>query len=301
MKTKSRVLIVIIPIVFLIAVALLGFLIARGMRSRQMILIPRGDRIGIIKVEGVIRRSDILIKQIKEFRDNRGIGGVILRIDSPGGGVAPSQEIYEEVRKLAKRKPVFTSMGSVCASGGYYIAAASSTIFANPGSVTGSIGVIVGFSNLNELFKKIGIKSYIIKSGKFKDIGYPTREMTPEDRKVLQTVVDSIFQQFVEAVARGRRLPVEKVRPLADGRVFSGVQAKSLGLVDRIGNLEDAIAFMAKRLGIRGKPEVVYAKNPRDKLWERLLKSTLGEWTQSLFDAGPVSPFNYLWPMQAGF
>ena len=301
MKTKSRVLIVAIPLTFLVTVALMGFLIARTMKSREVILIPRGERIGIIKVEGVIRGSDSLIKQIKDFRDNRGVGGVILRINSPGGGVAPSQEIYEEVQKLAKRKPVFTSMGSVCASGGYYIAAASQVIFANPGTVTGSIGVIVGFSNLNELFKKIGIKSYIIKSGKFKDLGYPTRDMTPEDKKVLQSVVDSIFNQFVKAVAKGRRLPEAKVRSLADGRVFSGAQAKELGLVDRLGNLEDTIAFMAKRLGIRGKPNVVYSKNPTEKLWERLFKSVLGKWASPLLDTVPLSPFNYLWSLQAGY
>ncbi|RTZ90852.1 MAG: signal peptide peptidase SppA, partial [Deltaproteobacteria bacterium] len=299
MKTKSRVLIVAIPIVFLIAVALLGFFVARMTKTKHAILLPRGKKIGIIKVVGVIRRSDILIKQIKDFRDDTGIGGVILRINSPGGGVAPSQEIYEEVRKLSAQKPVFVSMGSVCASGGYYIAAASRTIFANPGTVTGSIGVIVGFSNLNELFKKIGIKSYIIKSGKFKDIGYPTREMTPEDLKVLQSVVNSIYEQFVQAVAKGRHLPIEKVKALADGRVFSGVQAKKLGLVDKIGNLEDTISLMARRLGIRGKPALVYAKNPREKLWELFFKSAVGKWVQPLLAPTHISPFYYLWPLNA--
>jgi len=301
MKTKSRVLIVAIPIVFLVTVAIMGFFVARMVETRHPVLLPRGKKIGIIKVEGVIRSSESLIKQIKDFRDNRSIGGVILRINSPGGGVAPSQEIYEEVRKLTKRKPVYTSMGSVCASGGYYIAAASQVIFANPGSVTGSIGVIVGFSNLKKLFKKIGIKSYIIKSGKFKDIGYPTRDITPEDKKVLQSVVDSIYNQFVEAVAKGRNLPVEKIKTLADGRVFSGLQAKELGLVDRIGNLEDTVSIMAKRLGIHGKPEVVYSKSPTEKLWKRLFKSVLGKWAGPFLGPADVSPFNYLWPLQAGY
>jgi len=297
MKTKSRVLIVVIPLVFLITVAVLGFFIARTVETKHLILIPSGKRIGIIKVEGVIRKSDVLIKQIKGFRDDPGIGGVTLRIDSPGGAVAPSQEVFEEVRKLAKKKPVFTSMGSVCASGGYYIAAGSGTIFANPGSVTGSIGVILGFSNLNELFKKIGIKSYIIKSGKFKDLGYPTREMTPEDLKVLQSVVDSIYNQFVRAVAEGRHIPVEKIRAIADGRVFSGLQAKKLGLVDKIGNLEDTINHMAQRLGIRGKPEVTYAKSPRERFWKLFFKSRLGKWAQPFLEPERISPFNYLWPM----
>ena len=192
-------------------------------------------------------------------------------------------------------------MGSVCASGGYYIAAGSGTIFANPGSVTGSIGVILGFSNLNELFKKIGIKSYIIKSGKFKDLGYPTRDMNPEDLKVLQSVVDSIYNQFVRAVAQGRHIPVEKIRIIADGRVFSGLQAKKLGLVDKIGNLEDTIAHLARRLGIRGKPELTYAKNPQKKLWKLFFKSRLGKWAQPFLEPEHISPFNYLWPLQAGY
>lgn len=300
MKTKSRVLIIVIPILFLIVVAFFGFLIARFERNHAALL-HHGKRIGVIKVEGVITRSDYLIKQVKKFRDDRSIGGVILRINSPGGGVSPSQEVYEEVRKLGKRKRVITSMGSVCASGGYYIASASQTIFANPGSVTGSIGVIVGFSNLKGLFEKIGVKNYVIKSGKFKDIGSPSREMTPEDFKVIQEVVDSIYKQFVQAVAEGRRMPVDKVRALADGRVFSGLQAKGLGLVDKIGDLEDAISYMAKALGVRGKPEVVYARKPRERLWRIFFKSLLGKWAQPLLTPSSVSPFYYLWPLNGVF
>ncbi len=300
MEKKSKILIAIIPLLFLLAVAFLGFLVAR-VEKRHAGLIRSGKRIGVIRVKGVITDSDALIKQIKRFRDDNGIGGVILRINSPGGGVSPSQEIYEEVRKLNQRKPVITSMGSVCASGGYYIASASGTIFANPGSVTGSIGVIVGFSNLKGLFEKIGVKSYVIKSGKFKDIGYPTRDMNPEDFKVIQEVVDSIYNQFVKAVSEGRRMPIEKVRALADGRVFSGLQARQLGLVDRIGNLEDAIAFMARRLGVRGKPQVIYARKPRERLWRFFFKSLFGKWAQPLLAPPDVSPFYYLWPVNAVF
>ena len=301
MKRKSKVLIVVIPLLFLVVVSFLGYMVAHVERRGEARLFHFGKQIGIIKIKGVIISSSTLIKQIKAFRDNRAIGGVILRINSPGGGVAPSQEICEEIRKLGKRKPVITSMGSVCASGGYYIASSTSTIFANPGTVTGSIGVIVEFSNLTGLFKKIGVKSYVIKSGKFKDIGYPTRDMTPEDFKVIQGVVDSIFHQFVKAVSEGRHLPFEKVRALADGRVFSGAQAKELGLVDRLGNLEDAIAYMAKRLGVRGKPQVVYAPQPGKKLWQILFKSALGKWGHAFFSSVSLSPFYYLWPLTPGF
>ncbi len=300
MNRKSKTLIVSIPILFLVVVAFLGYLVAH-VEKKETSLFHSGKRIGIIKLKGVIIGSSTLIKQIKAFRENRAIGGVILRINSPGGGVAPSQEIYEEVRKLSKRKPVVTSMGSVCASGGYYIASGTTKIFADPGTVTGSIGVIVEFSNLAGLFKKIGVKSYVIKSGKFKDLGYPTREMTPEDFKVIQNVVNSIYDQFVKAVAEGRHLPIDKVRALADGRVFSGTQAKELGLVDRLGNLEDAIAYMAKRLGVRGKPQVVYAPQPGKKLWQILFKSALGKWGHALFSPASLSPFYYLWPLTPGF
>lgn len=300
MKKKSKILIAVIPPLFLLVVAFLGFLVAR-VEKRHMGLIQSGKRIGVIRVRGVITDSDALIKQVKRFRDDNGIGGVILRINSPGGSVSPSQEIYEEVRKLNQRKPVITSMGSVCASGGYYIASASGTIFANPGSVTGSIGVIVGFSNLKGLLEKIGVKSYVIKSGKFKDIGYPTRDMNPEDFKVIQEVIDSIYNQFVKAVSEGRHMPIEKVKALADGRVFSGLQARRLGLVDRIGNMEDAIAYMAKRLGIHGKPQVIYAKKPRERLWRIFFKSMFGRWAQPFLPPSNVSPFYYLWPVNAVF
>ena len=187
-------------------------------------------------------------------------------------------------------------MGSVCASGGYYVAVASHTIFANPGSVTGSIGVIVGFSNLKGLFDKIGIKSYIVKSGRFKDIGTPSRDMTPEDLKVIQDVVDSIYGQFVKTVAQDRRLPFEEVKALADGRVFSGAQAKRAGLVDRIGSLEDAIAYLAKTIGVHGRPSVVYSKKPGKKLWELLFKSMVGNWASRVLGPAGNAGFYYLWP-----
>ena len=295
MKTKSRLLIIAIPLVFLLVVAFLGYLVSNfGIKHAS--LLHGGKRIGVIRLEGVIVKSALLIKEIKRFRDDRSIGGVVLRINSPGGSVAPSQEIHEEIKKLARKKKVVTSMGSVCASGGYYVAVASHTIFANPGSVTGSIGVIVGFSNLKGLFDKIGIKSYIVKSGRFKDIGTPSRDMTPEDLKVIQDVVDSIYGQFVKTVALDRRLPLEKVKALADGRVFSGTQAKRAGLVDRIGSLEDAITYLAKTIGVHGRPSVIYSKKPGKKLWELLFKNMVGNWASRVLGPAGNAGFYYLWP-----
>ncbi len=300
MNKKSKILIITIPLFFLLVVAFLGFLVAR-LEEKHAGLFHSGKKIGVIRVRGIIASSDPLIKQIKRFRDDPEIGGIILRINSPGGGVGPSQEIYEEVKKCRQRKPIIVSMGSICASGGYYIASAAQTIFADPGSVTGSIGVIVEFSNFKGLLEKIGVKSYVVKSGKFKDIGYPTRNMTPEDFKIIQNVVDSIYHQFVQAVSEGRHLPIKKVQALADGRIFSGLQAKKLNLVDRIGNLEDAIAFMARQLGIKGKPHVIYARKPNEKLWQILFKSLVGRWMRPFYHSTGISPFYYLWPLSPNF
>ncbi len=300
MKRKSKILIITIPFLFLIVTALIGFLVTR-FEKQGTNLFSLGKEIGVIRVRGVITRSAALIKQIHRFRDDRRIGGVILRINSPGGGVVPSQEIYEELRKLNRAKPVVTSMGSVCASGGYYIAAASRVIFANPGTVTGSIGVIVEFSNLSDLFKKIGVKTYVVKSGPYKDLGYPTRKMNPKDLKVIQTVIDSIYNQFVVTVSQSRHIPVAKVRSLADGRVFSGIQAQRLGLVDRIGNLQDAITYLGKRLGVRGKPHVIYARQSKARLWDLLFKSAFGKWIRPLMETAAPNPFYYLWSVGTGF
>jgi len=300
MKKKSKILIVSVPLLFFIITAMIGFLVTR-LEKRGPHLFPRGKTIGIIRVRGVITHSEDLIKQIHRFRDDHRIGGIVLRIDSPGGGVVPSQEIYEELRKLNRLKPVVTSMGSVCASGGYYIAVASRMIFANPGTVTGSIGVIVEFSNLSDLFKKIGVKTYVVKSGPFKDLGYPTRKMNPEDLQVIQGVIDAIYAQFVSAVSKGRHLPKEKVLALADGRIFSGTQAIHLGLVDRVGNLQDAIAYLANYLGVKGKPHIIYARPSKVKLWDLLLKSALGKWIRPLMNVADTAPFYYLWPTGANF
>jgi protease-4 len=230
-----------------------------------------GDKIAIVEVKGVISQSSGIIEELQQYVDDRDVKAIILRIDSPGGGVGPSQEIYREVMKIRPKKKVVTSMGSVAASGGYYIASASDLIVANPGTITGSIGVIMQFSNFEELLKKIGIKGVVLKSGEHKDIGSPFREMTQEEKKIMQEVLDNVHQQFIQAVADGRKLDRAKVAEIADGRILTGEQAKNLGLVDQMGNLQDTIEITAKMVGISGKPNVIYPKK-RLSIWELLMR-----------------------------
>jgi protease-4 len=221
-----------------------------------------GDKIAVVEIRGLITQSQGIIEELHQFNDDEGVKAIILRIDSPGGGVGPSQEIYREVLKIKsnKKKKVITSMGSVAASGGYYIASASDLIVANPGTITGSIGVLMEFTNIEELFRKIGIKGVVLKSGEHKDIGSPFREMTPEEKRLIQSVIDNVHQQFIQAVADGRKIDRLKVAQVADGRILTGEQAKQLGLVDQLGNLQDAIDIAAKMVGIEGKPLVLYPK-----------------------------------------
>jgi len=232
-----------------------------------------GDKIAIVEVKGMITQSSGVIEELQQYLADDGVKAIILRVDSPGGGVGPSQEIYREIMRIksnSKRK-VVTSMGSVAASGGYYIASASDLIVANPGTITGSIGVIMQFSNFEELLKKIGVKGVVLKSGEHKDIGSPFREMTPEERRIMQEVLDNVHQQFIQAVADGRKLDRSKVAQIADGRILTGEQAKSLGLVDQLGNLQDTIDITAKLAGIVGKPNILYPKR-RISIWDLLIR-----------------------------
>jgi protease-4 len=257
-----------------------------------------GEKIAIIEVRGVILDPQPVVEKLVKLRKNEKIKAIILRIDSPGGGVGPAQEIHAEVKKAQKEKKVLVSMGSVAASGGYYIACAADRIIANPGSITGSIGVIVESLNVEELLGKLGLRSVVVKSGKHKDLGSPMRPMTGEDRKLLQGVIDSVHEQFIKAVAEGRKLPVEKVRRLADGRIFSGDQARSLGLVDELGNLEDTIAAAAQMAGIRGEPEVLYPEKKRFSLFDLLIQETMQKIMENLKESAPPLNFLYYWPFR---
>jgi protease-4 len=185
--------------------------------------------------------------------------------------VSPSQELCREIQRTADKKPVVASMGSVAASGGYYIASGVQKIYANPGTITGSIGVIAQFTNFEELFKKIGFRMEVVKSGTFKDVGNPGRAMTAQEREYIQKLVDNVHQQFVRDVARGRGMPEEKVREIADGRIFTGEQAKELGLVDELGGLNDAVKAAAQMAGIAGEPKLVYPEKKKISLLDYLL------------------------------
>jgi protease-4 len=232
-----------------------------------------GEKVGVIPIEGIIGDSGEIIDQINEFADSNGIRAVVLRIDTPGGSVAPSQEIYQAVRELRKKKKVVVSMGSVAASGGYLIAVAADRIVANPGTITGSISAVMHYANVEELLKKVGIRSSAIKSGKFKDIGSPVREMTAEERSLIQGIVDDIYDQFVRTVSENRKIPLSKIVRLADGRVFTGRQAKELGLIDDLGGLQDAVLLAGRLSGIKGKPEIVYGMKKKTTLWRYLMQN----------------------------
>jgi protease-4 len=277
-----------ILLILIVAVGLLFFLlIARGLVQSA----PIGDKVAVIDIVGVISRTDTVIDQIHQYRDDQTVKAIVLRINSPGGSVAPVQEIYSELRKL--EKPIVASMGSTAASGGYYIAAIADEILANPGTLTGSIGVIMQFTKLKGLYEKIGLEQQVIKSGKFKDTGSPVRDMTDEERELLQVTLDDVHNQFIDAVFEGRQahLTREEIVTLADGRVFSGQQAFGHKMVDQLGNLPDAIERAGELGGISGKPKVVRTKRKTSML-ERLLGTTGKENLDRLLDNAGVT-FRY--------
>ena len=235
------------------------------------------DKIAVVTIQGVLTSSKDTIQQFKRYEENEDVKALVLRIDSPGGTVVAAQEIYAEIQKLRENKVVLASMGNVAASGGYYVASATEEIVANPGTLTGSIGVISEYPNIEQLMKKVGLRSEVMKSGRFKDLGNPTREMTEEERQLLQDLIDNIHGQFIRDVALGRGRTVEEIEPLADGRVFTGEQAKENGLVDRLGNFQDALDRAAELAGIEGKPVIIYPEEKRKKIWEYLVQSIAKE------------------------
>ena len=237
-----------------------------------------GDKIGILEVEGAITDSRLLVEQIVDFRDRNNIKAVVVRIDSPGGGVGPSQEIYAELKQLAKEKPLVVSMGAVAASGGYYLAVAGEHIFANPGTITGSIGVIMSFPNYQELMGKVGIQTEVVKSGRFKDTGSATREFTTADRKLLQEMIDDVHLQFVEAISVGRKISIERLQPYVDGRIFTGRKAKELGFIDEIGTFHDAVKYAAKAAGINDNSDLVYPEPEKINFIDRYLQSAVSRY-----------------------
>jgi protease-4 len=225
----------------------------------RLTLSPLTGRVGLVELVGEIDDPESVVDQLDRMQRDTSIRAVVLRLDSPGGGVAASQEIYESVKKLRDqgKKPVIASMGGVAASGAYYVACAADSIVANAGTLTGSIGVIMTFPNTEDLFRKVGIRFETIKTGKYKDIGTMWRPMTDEERKLLQDVLSNVYDQFIDAIVEGRGLAREDILPYADGRIFSGDQGLEYGFVDRLGDLDDSIRLAGEMAGITGQPVVV--------------------------------------------
>lgn len=245
--------------------------------------IGAGDKVVVVELEGVIVDATEISKELGDLGERDDVKAVVLRINSPGGAVGPSQEIYSEITRLRNTKTVVASMGTVAASGGYYAAAAAEKIVANPGTITGSIGVLVEFVDASELLGKIGIDGYVVKSGRYKDVGSPLRKMDVDEKLMIQRLVDDVNGQFISAVADGRGIEVETVKGMADGRIFSGAQALSLGLVDQLGDLTDAIELSARLAGIEGKPNVVYPARRRQNLLENVFGAALSRKFSGLF------------------
>jgi protease-4 len=236
-------------------------------------------KIAVIPILGVLMDAQGVLEELERYKERADVKALVFRIDSPGGTVVAAQEIYSEIRKLRGKKKTLSSMGNVAASGGYYVASATEEILANPGTITGSIGVISEYANVQDLLKKIGFKSTVLKSGRFKDVGSPLREMTAEEGVYLQGLLENIHHQFIRDVAQGRQKTVEEIEPLSDGRVFTGEQAKEIGLVDRLGNFQDALDRAAELAGIEGKPVILYPEEKRRRILEYLIPGLM-EWFQ---------------------
>ncbi|WP_457552442.1 signal peptide peptidase SppA [Desulfobacula sp.] len=231
--------------------------------------------IGIVEINGVILSSKKIIQDINTFRKEDAIKAIVLRIDSPGGGIGPSQEIYREIMKTRMEKKIITSMGSVAASGGYYIASATNKIVANPGTITGSIGVIMEYANIMEVAKKIGISPIVIKSGEFKDMGSPVRALKDSEKKIFQALVDELHIQFVNDAAKARNIDVSTMSKLADGRVYTGKKALELKLIDRLGNLDDAVRWAGEMAHIKGELRPVYPREDKITFFRKLANTLL--------------------------
>ncbi len=255
-------------------ILLLTSMLSGNSRPSTALRVMGGNKIALVKLEGLMVSSERVVEELNDYADDSSIKAIVLRIDTPGGGVVVSQEIYNAVRNARKEgKKVIASMGTVAASGGYYVAAAADRIVTNPGTLTGSIGVIMEFANIEQLLEKIGVKGMVVKSGESKDVGSPMRDMTESEKKLLQGVIDDVHSQFIKAVAEGRHMQESEVRAIADGRIFTGRQALELGLVDQLGDLADSIKIAGELVGIKGKPRVV-EKRKRIPFYDYLLEES---------------------------
>ena len=259
---KNPVLIVVMTAVVLGAlffgIVFLASLLSGNKRTSTTLQMVGADRVALVKLEGLMITAESVVEELNDYAEDSSVKAIVLRIDSPGGGVVVSQEIYNAVKNARKEgKKVVASMGTVAASGGYYVAAAADRIVANPGTLTGSIGVKMEFANVEKLLEKIGVRGMVVKAGEYKDVGSPFREMSAQEKKILQDVIDDVHSQFIKAVAEGRNMQESEVRAIADGRIFTGRQALDLKLVDQLGDLADSIKVAGELVGIHGKPNVI--------------------------------------------
>ncbi len=276
MSKKTHPVLITVAVIVLIGVFLGGVAIVVGLRTQDNALsLPFGERIGVIPITGEIFASSSICSQIEDFRKDRAIKIIILRINSPGGAVGPTQEIYREIQKTVKVKKVIVSMGGIAASGGYYIASAADKIVASPATITGSIGVIMHFARIDDLLSKIGVSFEVLKSGEFKDTGSPYRKLTSKDRELLNSLLAEIKRQFVADVAKGRHLKIADVMKVADGRIILGSQAQKLGLVDVLGNFQDTVDLAKRISGIKGNVKLVYPARKRRGLLDIFMESAV--------------------------
>ncbi|MDR2017870.1 MAG: signal peptide peptidase SppA [Syntrophobacterales bacterium] len=255
-----------------------------------------GEKFGVVEIEGVITQSGDTMADMVRFSEDASIKGVIVRINSPGGSVGPTQEIYREMIKLREKKKVFVSMGGICASGGYYIASAGEKIYASPSTITGSIGVIMEQMVIEDLLKKIGVQPNTLKAGEYKNVGSPFKKMTSKEREYLDRIMTSIHEQFISDVAVGRKMDVESVRKLSDGRIYTGTQAKEAKLVDNIGTLYDCRDDLKTTLNIKRKPVLIYGKRPFS-----FAKWFFSSFAREMISQSTASPFKFLFKGNAGF
>ncbi|HDD52488.1 MAG TPA: signal peptide peptidase SppA [Thermosulfidibacter takaii] len=272
-----------LSLLFLLLAVYYGF-------QRWRVSLQRSTYVGVVSLEGRItsQKAREFIELLQCAKEDPRVGAVLVRIDSPGGGVAPSQEIYRAIMGVRKEKNVIASLGSVGASGGYYVAAAANEIYADPGTITGSIGVVFTYPQLQEFLKKVGVGKVVVKSGEFKDIASPFRSPTPQEKAILQDVVNDIYQQFMEDIARGRGMKKEQVEALADGRIFTGRQAQKLGLVDGLMTQDEVVSYISSKiLRVKGKPRVLLLRRGED--WRDLFRKTKGLLESLIFKTSKIS------------
>ena len=281
---------------FLLAVFALVYFTVRS-EQKSSSFSSFGDKIAVVDLEGVIISPKDLVEQLRKYGDDSSIKAIIIHVNSPGGGAAASEEIYREVLRIrdVKKKRIVASIETVGASGAYYVSSATNKIFADDASIVGSIGVIAEWYNYEELMKWAKLKAIVLKAGEFKDTGSPVREMTPAERAYMQGLIDNMHSQFIDSVAKGRRMKIEEIKPLADGKVWTGEQAVPLKLIDQVGDFRAAVEDTAKSVGIKGEPTIVRPEKDRKSLLDLLF----GDASEYLPDAAKLmqtnAQFYYLW------